>query len=87
MAKHDLGSTFIDSDDEDRAPTSDDPVEAELQRYAGIRCSDELSGDKLLSWWRDRQQQLPLMAQVARSILTIPCTSCGAEPPFRMRMM
>ena len=66
-----------------RLRTQQDQLSAtkrEMLRYESfsLPCKDV----DILSWWKDHERVLPLLSQVAKKVLTIPCSSSKSERVF-----
>ena len=52
-------------------------IQKEMVAYEAL---EELPSNKArLSWWKDKEQMLPLLAGVAKGILGLPCSSAKSE--------
>lgn len=80
-----------DDDDDGNAPNAaqrhEQNVDAELYRYNQLPVLARIDNDTQefnnpFEWWSRHEGQLPIMAQLARSILCIPATSAPAERLF-----
>ena len=77
-----------DSDSSDGESGADDPP---ASQSASVRAKKELDayllapggeGRDILSYWRGKQAELPLLAKVARNILAIPASNTSSERSF-----
>ena len=56
------------------------PIEREFHRYESFSLADKHIN--ILHWWRDHEKVLPLLAKVAKKVLTIPASSSKSQRIF-----
>ena len=52
----------------------------EVSKYLAVHCADQ--SINLLSWWRDNEEQYPLLSKVARDYLSYSSTGVASERIF-----
>lgn len=63
---------------EDKQSTSLELIDRELEKYDA---EPQSRGDPLL-WWKSRESSMPILSEVARSILCVPGSSVSSERVF-----
>ena len=60
------------------ASSDENKVDTEMEKYdiEPLHCGDPLE------WWKSRQSSLPVLSEVARSVLAVPATSVPSERIF-----
>ena len=56
------------------------PIDKELRRFESFSIAPK--DVDILSWWKNHENVLPLLSQVARKVLTIPASSAKSERVF-----
>ena len=60
--------------------SSECPIEKEMNRYELFSVPSYPTN--ILNWWKEHEKVLPELAKIARSILSIPCSSAKSERVF-----
>jgi hypothetical protein len=55
---------------------------SELQRYLDSPPIDDEEDFDILDWWKQHEYQWPVLAQLARDILTVPVSTVASESAF-----
>jgi len=71
---------FIDAAVSQQELRENDPVQAEIDRYSSMQSCPPTGS--ILRWWKEHEDQLPIMAVVAKRVLCVPASSVPCEQLF-----
>lgn len=73
---------LLDLSDKEPNIVEKSPLEIEIAAYMSMPRPQEKGKVDVLTWWREHQTSLPLLAGVARKILAVPASSASSERMF-----